>query len=80
MNIRPENILLLLQHAYGEKPYRGESLEEIVQQHLHALVPRLPAKSCHLQFLPDLMSREKPGRYSADTLQDILEKLPVPSE
>jgi class 3 adenylate cyclase len=65
----------------GEKPYQGESLEEIVQQHLHAPVPRLPDQFRHLQFLLDrMMSKEKIGRYSAATLQRILEELPVPSE
>ncbi len=65
----------------GEKPYQGQSLEEIVQQHLHAPVPRLPEQFHHLQFLLDrMMAKEKIRRYSAPALQRILEELPVPSK
>jgi hypothetical protein len=32
----------------GEKSYQGETLEEIVQKHLHAAVPKLPQRYHHL--------------------------------
>jgi hypothetical protein len=62
----------------GEKPYPGETLEEIVQQHLHAPVPKLPARYRHLQFFLDrMMSKDKEDRYSAADLLDLLGELKV---
>ena len=44
----------------GEKPYNGSTLEEIVQQHLHTPVPKLPSRYRHWQFLLDrMMSKDK---------------------
>ncbi len=60
----------------GEKPYRGATLEEIVQQHLHAPVPRLPPHYSHLQFfLERMMSKDIERRYSAEALLGLLEEL-----
>jgi len=62
----------------GEKPYKGKTLEEIVQQHLHAPVPKLPARFRHLQFFLDrMMSKDKEDRYSAAELLDLLGELQV---
>jgi serine/threonine-protein kinase PpkA len=62
----------------GEKPYKGESLEEIVQQHLHSPVPKLPTRFRHLQFLLDrMMSKDRERRYSAPELLDVLGELEV---
>jgi class 3 adenylate cyclase/predicted Ser/Thr protein kinase len=62
----------------GEKPYRGETLEQIVQQHLHAPVPRLPSQFRHLQFFLDrMMAKDKEQRYSASALLDLLGELSV---
>lgn len=62
----------------GEKPYKGESLEAIVQQHLHAPVPKLPQRFRHLQFFLDrMMSKDRERRYSAASLLDVLGKLEV---
>jgi serine/threonine protein kinase len=62
----------------GEKPYKGESLEEIVQQHLHAPVPKLPLRFRHLQFMLDrMMSKDKEQRYSAAALLDLVGELEV---
>lgn len=62
----------------GEKPYKGETLEEIVQQHLHAPVPKLPARYRHLQFFLDrMMSKDKEDRYSAAELLALLGELQV---
>jgi len=62
----------------GEKPYKGETLEDIVQQHLHAPVPKLPARYRHLQFFLDrMMAKDKEDRYSAAELRDLLGELQV---
>jgi len=62
----------------GEKPYQGETLEQIVQQHLHAPVPRLPSQFRHLQFFLDrMMAKDKEQRYSASALLDLLGELSV---
>ncbi len=64
----------------GEKPYKGDSLEEIVQQHLHAPVPKLPNGQHHLQFMLDrMMSKDREQRYSATELLDVLSELQVTS-
>lgn len=60
----------------GEKPFRGETLEEIVRQHLHAPVPELPQRYRHLQFfLGRMMAKDKEQRYSAEALLEMLEGL-----
>lgn len=60
----------------GEKPYQGETLEKIVQQHLHAPVPKLPAQYRHLQyFLDRMMAKDKEDRYSASTLLKMLDEI-----
>jgi serine/threonine protein kinase len=62
----------------GEKPYTGETLEAIVQQHLHAPVPKLPTRFRHLQFFLDrMMAKDKERRYSASALLDVLDELHV---
>ncbi len=62
----------------GEKPYKGESLEAIVQQHLHAPVPKLPASFRHLQFMLDrMMCKDRERRYSAAALLDLVGELEV---
>lgn len=60
----------------GEKPYQGESLKEIIQQHLHAPVPQLPVHCRHLQFfLERMMSKDRQRRCSAGDLLPLLEEL-----
>ncbi|MDO8925301.1 MAG: serine/threonine-protein kinase [Sideroxyarcus sp.] len=60
----------------GEKPYRGETLEMIVYQHLHAPVPKLPSCYRHLQFFLDrMMAKDKEQRYSATALLNLLGEL-----
>lgn len=62
----------------GEKPYRGETLEMIVHQHLHAPVPKLPSHYRHLQFFLDrMMAKDKEQRYSATALLNLLGELSV---
>ncbi len=62
----------------GEKPYQGETLKEIIRQHLHAPVPQLPTHYRHLQFFLDrMMAKDKECRYSAEALLDLLDELKV---
>lgn len=62
----------------GEKPYQGETLEQIVQQHLHAPVPKLPPRFKHLQFFLDrMMAKDKTQRYSAIALRNLLGELSI---
>jgi serine/threonine-protein kinase PpkA len=57
----------------GEKPYTGNTLEEIVQQHLHKPIPKLPPHYRHWQFLLNrMMSKDKEGRYSASDLLGVM--------
>ena len=57
----------------GEKPYCGSTIEEIVQQHLHKPVPRLPSRYRQWQFLLNgMMSKDKESRYSASGLLDVM--------
>lgn len=60
----------------GEKPYRGDTLEEIVRQHLYAPVPKLPPRYRQLQFFLDrMMAKDKAQRYSATALLNLLGEL-----
>lgn len=57
----------------GEKPYQGETLEEIVQHHLHSPIPKLPSRFRHLQFILDrMMSKDRRQRYSAAQLLKVM--------
>jgi len=57
----------------GEKPYRGNMIGEVAQQHLHKPVLKLPHRHCHLQFLLNRMvSKDKESRYSAAVLPDVM--------
>ena len=60
----------------GEKPYQGETLKEIIRQHLYAPVPQLPSRYRHLQFFLDrMMAKDKEEHYSAAALLDLLDEL-----
>ncbi|MDD5059141.1 MAG: protein kinase [Sideroxydans sp.] len=60
----------------GEKPYQGDTLEEIVQQHLLSPVPSLPPCYAHLQpLLEGMMAKDKEQRYSAAALLQYLDEL-----
>ncbi|MDD2700832.1 MAG: protein kinase [Sideroxydans sp.] len=62
----------------GRKPYTGNTLESIVQQHLRAETPRLQAEYQHWQPLLDaMMAKDKSQRYSAKQLMAHMESLPV---
>lgn len=54
----------------GQKPYVGESLEEIAQQHLHAPIPKLPQKYGYLQEMLERMMAKDPIR--RQRAQDVL--------
>ncbi len=60
----------------GDKPYQGETLEVIVQQHLRAPIPKLPQQHQHLQPLLDcMMAKDKEQRCSATALLKLLDEL-----
>jgi class 3 adenylate cyclase len=60
----------------GEKPYLGNTLDEILQQHLHAPVPKLPQRYFHLQsILNRMMAKDRKERYSANELVVFMERL-----
>ncbi|TAJ81679.1 MAG: hypothetical protein EPO42_02005 [Gallionellaceae bacterium] len=60
----------------GEKPYQGVTLEDIVRQHLHAPIPKLPANCQHLQPLLDcMMAKGKEQRRPATALLKLLDEL-----
>lgn len=62
----------------GKKPYQGETLEAIVQQHLLSPVPDLPPKYANLQPLLDkMMAKDREQRYSAETLLQCLSEFKV---
>ena len=60
----------------GEKPYLGDTLEEIMQKHLKAPVPQLPQRHQHLQPLLDrMMAKDKEQRCSMAELLALLDEL-----
>lgn len=60
----------------GEKPFQGATLDEIVQQHLHAPIPKLPAHCHNLQPLLDrMMAKDKERRYSATAILKLLDEI-----
>ncbi|MGD9603960.1 MAG: serine/threonine-protein kinase [Gammaproteobacteria bacterium] len=58
----------------GHKPYRADTAEGVVYQHLHAPVPRLPADRAALQPLVDLLLAKDPKARFASA-DDLLEGL-----
>jgi serine/threonine protein kinase len=69
--------VMLHEMLTGERPYRGESLDLLLSQHLSAPVPRLPAQHADLQpVLDKLMAKQPQQRYpSARALLDALAQL-----
>ena len=60
----------------GEKPYVGKTLEEVLQQHQQAPVPKLPQQHNHLQaILERMMAKEKNERYLAIDLLNSIDEL-----
>ncbi len=58
----------------GRKPYTGDTLEGIVQQHLRAETPKLQAEYGHWQPLLDaMMAKNKSQRHSAKQLMAHME-------
>lgn len=59
----------------GEKPYLGKTLEDILQQHQQAPIPKLPQQYRHLQpFLDRMMAKDKKDRYTAVALLSIVDE------
>jgi hypothetical protein len=48
----------------GRKPYTGESAMELLQQHVHAPTPQLPARLAHNEpLLMRLLAKSRDDRY-----------------
>lgn len=63
----------------GCKPYAGDTLESIVQQHLRAETPRLQPEYRQWQPLLDgMMAKDKSRRHTAKTLMALMDSCPVP--
>lgn len=62
----------------GTKPYTGNAIEELVQQHLHKPVPKLPSSYRHWQLLLNrMMSKDKERRYSAAVSLDVMRDMRI---
>ena len=60
----------------GMKPYSGDNLEAIIDQHLHAPVPTLPEDYQHFQpLLNRMMAKDPADRHLAHTLWEDIEML-----
>jgi serine/threonine-protein kinase PpkA len=66
--------VLAFEMLAGRKPYQARSVRELLNMHIHAPVPRLPAQHEYLQPVLDLMmAKKKEQRYaSAQALLDDL--------
>jgi len=68
--------VMLYEMLAGERPYRGESLPDLLRQHREAPVPRLPAPCADLQPVLDrLMAKRPQDRYPA--ARALLDALPA---
>jgi len=68
--------ILLYELLAGEKPFLGDSLTEVLQQHLFDPVPRLPTRFRHYQRLLDKLLSKLPE----SRLQSVAEVLNVMDE
>jgi hypothetical protein len=50
----------------GEKPYQGQTVFEILEQHEKAVIPRLPARLACWQPLVDALLAKSPADRPAD--------------
>lgn len=58
----------------GHEPYRGQGVDAIAEQHLHAPVPLLAEPYRHLQpLLEKMMAKQAQSRYTAQALLQALE-------
>lgn len=74
--------ILLYELLVGEKPFAGDSLTEVLQQHLFDPVPRLPSRFHHYQVLLDKLLAKLPEsrlRSVAEVLT-FIDKLAAPVE
>lgn len=60
----------------GGVPYTGNTLEDILQQHIHAPIPKFPPQYRHLQSLLNrMMAKDKNERYTSDELLIYMDRL-----
>ncbi len=60
--------VMLYEMLTGERPYRGDSLNELLARHLHADIPQLPAENRIFQPLLDSLMAKKAIDRPADAL------------
>jgi serine/threonine-protein kinase PpkA len=60
--------VMLFEMLTGSKPYRGDSLNELLARHLHAEIPRLPPEHAIFQVLLDSLMAKQPDDRPADAL------------
>ncbi len=72
--------VILYQMLTGEKPYAGDSPEEILERHCSEPIPRLPAAlSAHQQLVDRLLAKEAAQRLgNARELIEAIEVIPTP--
>jgi serine/threonine-protein kinase PpkA len=60
--------VMLYEMLTGERPYRGDSLNELLARHLHADIPRLPPEHAIFQMLLDSLMAKQAIDRPADAL------------
>jgi serine/threonine-protein kinase PpkA len=60
--------VMLYEMLTGERPYRGDSLNELLARHLHADIPRLPPEHAIFQMLLDSLMAKQAIERPADAL------------
>jgi serine/threonine-protein kinase PpkA len=60
--------VMLYEMLTGSRPYRGDSLNELLARHLHAEIPRLPLEHSLFQPLLDSLMAKKPEARPADAV------------
>ena len=60
--------VMLYEMLTGERPYRGDSLNELLSRHLHAAIPQLPLENRIFQPLLDSLMAKKSEDRPADAL------------
>ncbi len=66
--------VMVFEMLAGQRPFNGDSLEQLLQRHMYAPTPALPAQHAALQPLVDkLMSKDPASRYA--TAEDLLSDL-----
>jgi serine/threonine protein kinase len=60
--------VMLYEMLTGSRPYKGDSLNELLARHLHAEIPRLPPEHSIFQMLLDSLMAKRPIDRPADAM------------